>query len=151
MHHYGYTEFQADDPKQDGMNDMLGDLMGMMDMFNSHPPPVISSGYDDRYVRYDQQRADQELEDQQAVVCPSAIIVYSLRSRQWHQITIAGLGQIEWKKSALTELVLEPTQKNLIQALVSQHKDKRGNFVADFIDGKGQVSSLLFPMCLCVR
>jgi hypothetical protein len=73
-----------------------------------------------------------------------------MASKNWYEVTVALLQEVIWRTSALEGLVMERSQKEMIHALVVQHKDSRGHPIDDFIDGKGQVSSgRIYQSSLC--
>jgi hypothetical protein len=120
------------------MVDMLQGMFG-----GEGGTPVIVSGYDYRFVQYDCYSLEKDFDDLQAMLSPSAIVVYSITTRRWYRTTVGFLRDVQWRTSALDGLVLEQSTKDMIHALVAQHKDSRGHFLDDFIEGKGQVSSKL--------
>lgn len=103
--------------------------------------PIIINGYDDRFDQYDHHPPEKAFDNLQKLLGPSAIGVYSVSTRTWYQTTVGTLRDVQWRTSALDGLVLEQSTKDMIHALVAQHKDSRGKFLDDFIEGKGQVVS----------
>lgn len=61
---------------------------------------------------------------------------FSLESKSWHKFNIQDLGPISWDLEILGSLVLEPEEKKLLVALVSQHGHSEDTF-DDFVQGKG--------------
>jgi hypothetical protein len=140
VHHDGYNELREDNYKGQGDMEFLDPMIDMMGAWGQNSSsPVIISGYDDRFDQYDNHAIENSFEDLQAMLAPSTIALYSITTKYWYETTVDLLRDIQWKTMALDGLVLEQTTKDMILALVAQHKDSRGHFVDDFIEGKGQV------------
>ncbi|KAI3393464.1 hypothetical protein diail_4228 [Diaporthe ilicicola] len=58
---------------------------------------------------------------------------YSMNAKKFLELSVDNLTEIEWNTSCFEDLVLDPSTKKTVQALVSTHSQKRGSS-----DGKNQ-------------
>lgn len=74
-------------------------------------------------------------DDQFVLLLPPDIHGYNLHHKEWITLGVENIEPIPWDKRAFERLVLEPSTKGLIKALVSIHIETDKS--ADIISGKG--------------
>ena len=70
------------------------------------------------------------------LLLPRTINGFNMQSKKWEELELARISEVSWNKEAFESLVVEPTTKTLIGALVMQQLERqKGTFL---IAGKGQ-------------
>lgn len=69
--------------------------------------------------------------------CRSAVRGYCLQTKCWAEFEVDCISEIEWNTNAFKNLVIPPTRKRLLEALVRQQKGHKAEF-DDVVKGKGQ-------------
>ena len=89
--------------------------------------------------------ADDELLDEDYLICPGAVLGYALRSRKWVSLNVNNVEDIEDSGNGFDSLVLPEGHKDTLLALVQQSRGKnvtRGSRSErqhmDLIRGKGK-------------
>lgn len=77
------------------------------------------------------------LTDEQAMMTNATVRGYSFTNKRFLEFFVDKLSPIEWNTSCFDGLVLDPTIKKTVQALVSNHTRERPGF-DDIVKGKGQ-------------
>lgn len=100
--------------------------------------------YDDReeFVKYDEAPRDAEFDDDQLLLCPSAIQCYSLVYKSWYKCSVDKLQHVQWNKTAYDHLVLDKQLKRMVTNVLENHQKKIHKDVGDVINGKGNVSNI---------
>jgi hypothetical protein len=102
---------------------------------------------DDDYDEYDVLVGDlttgklAPLTDEQCLLASPLVRGYSLTEKKFLDFYVHGVSPIEWNTKCFEQLVLPDDQKELVQALVSEHTQRTTNPDAGFDDivkGKGQ-------------
>lgn len=65
--------------------------------------------------------------------CWYRVYGFSFKAKQWGQMDIDDIADIEWKDEAFNQLVLPPKQKQMVRALV----ENSGDSFQDIVEGKG--------------
>ncbi|RSM20636.1 hypothetical protein CDV31_000614 [Fusarium ambrosium] len=68
---------------------------------------------------------------------PSAIHGFDFTTKTWTTLQVDRVTDVTWNKRAFSQLVAPPETKELIQAVVSAHGERK-NMGLDIIEGKGQ-------------
>ena len=88
-----------------------------------------------------------EFTDEDYLMASPVVLGFSFSEKQWLEFSVAGVKDIKWNDNAWDSLVLEPSTKDLIQALVKSRKFSASQTIDDVIQGKGKglVSKLPVP------
>ncbi|KAL9633651.1 MAG: hypothetical protein Q9164_004573 [Protoblastenia rupestris] len=79
--------------------------------------------------------AQEPPQDPFILLLPSTINGFNMRNKKWEELEVAQISDVHWNKEAFESLVVEPSVKTIIKALVIQQlKLEKGT---DFIAGKG--------------
>ena len=70
------------------------------------------------------------------LLLPRTINGFNMQNKKWEELEVARMSEVSWNKEAFQSLVVEPTTKTLIKALVMQQLEKEKG--TDLIAGKGQ-------------
>ena len=70
------------------------------------------------------------------LLLPRTINGFNMQNKKWEELEVARISEVSWNKEAFETLVVEPTTKTLIKALVMQQLEKEKG--TDLIAGKGQ-------------
>ncbi|KAM0802505.1 hypothetical protein BDR22DRAFT_103168 [Usnea florida] len=70
------------------------------------------------------------------LLLPRTINGFNMQNKKWEELEVARISEVSWNKEAFESLVVEPTTKALIKALVMQQLEKEKG--TDLIAGKGQ-------------
>jgi hypothetical protein len=97
------------------------------------------------YLDYDN-ISPEKLTDEQALFCPSAVRCSDLQNLKSAVVAIADLNPIQWNRSALDQLVLDDSKKNIIRSLVENHSKEFSESTKDIIEGKGAVRETLHAL-----
>ncbi|KAI1498903.1 P-loop containing nucleoside triphosphate hydrolase protein [Biscogniauxia marginata] len=89
--------------------------------------PYIDSGRVvlDRKTFYEDHKLGQarvKLAHPKPWLCPPLTIGYSLSRKQWSQLLVDNIGDVDWNQSAWDELVLPDTEKLLLRSLITSHE-----------------------------
>ncbi|KAH7011098.1 hypothetical protein EDB80DRAFT_711244 [Ilyonectria destructans] len=88
-------------------------------------------------------RYDMELSDTHMIIMPPTIHGFILKQKNWSKLLVDNIDTVTWNKSAFDQLVLRPTIKEMIKALIMvrvQTRSGQQNFTwkrDDLIAGKG--------------
>lgn len=77
------------------------------------------------------------LTDEQCLLANAMVRGFSFAEKRWLDFFIDKLAPAGWNKNCFEQLVLPETQKDLVQALVSNHVQQRSSF-DDIVKGKGK-------------
>ena len=115
----------------------------MVDQQDFSIPGETAASLDSRlaFTSYDDQSPTIEFTPFQALLSPSAVECYCLKTRQWLTVSVMNLTEVEWNKTAFNQLVLQPRTKKLLGGLVKQHASSLKS-TSDFIKDKGKVRRL---------
>lgn len=81
---------------------------------------------------------DENLTDDNAVLCSAFVRGYSLNKRVWGHFNINLLKEVEWSTDAFQRLILRPESKKAIKALVMSFVDTPSSkIIPDLVQGKG--------------
>ncbi|KAK5656944.1 hypothetical protein OQA88_3466 [Cercophora sp. LCS_1] len=83
----------------------------------------------------------EKLSDEQAIRTNATVRGYSFTTKRFLEFFVDGLEPVKWNPDCFNELVIDPTVKETIRALVSTHiqnDDREGGGFDDIIKGKGQ-------------
>ena len=70
------------------------------------------------------------------LLLPRTVNGFNMHNKKWEELDVARISEVSWNKEAFESLVVEPTTKTLIKALVMQQlEEEKGT---DLIAGKGQ-------------
>ena len=70
------------------------------------------------------------------LLLPRTINGFNMQNKKWEKLEVARISEVSWNKEAFESLVVEPTTKTLIKALVMHQLEKEKG--TDLIAGKGQ-------------
>ena len=70
------------------------------------------------------------------LLLPRTINGFNMHNKKWEELEVARISEVSWNKEAFESLVVEPTTKILIKALVMHQLEKEKG--TDLIAGKGQ-------------
>ncbi|KAL3293147.1 AAA family ATPase [Colletotrichum asianum] len=79
-----------------------------------------------------------EFSDEEYLIASPVVLGFSFSEKLWLEFTVSGIKDIQWNESAYESLVLEPKQKDIVQALVESHKYHASKSIDDVIQGKGK-------------
>ncbi|KXX80661.1 ATPase family AAA domain-containing protein 3B [Madurella mycetomatis] len=79
----------------------------------------------------------EKLSDEDAILANATVRGYSFTAKRFLEFFADELSEIEWNTRCFDDLVLDPSVKKTVQALVSSHSQKRETF-DDIVKGKGQ-------------
>ena len=80
----------------------------------------------------------EKLTDEEAMLTNATVRGYSFSQKLFLEFFVDKLKPIEWNSNCFDSLVLDPSIKKTVQALVSTHTRKRENSFDDIVKGKGQ-------------
>ncbi|KAI1807947.1 P-loop containing nucleoside triphosphate hydrolase protein [Daldinia bambusicola] len=78
-----------------------------------------------------------KLSDENALIASATVRGFDFASKQFLEFSIDAVSPIEWNTRCFDELVLDPTTKKTVQAIVSMHSSNEESF-DDIVKGKGQ-------------
>ena len=78
-----------------------------------------------------------KLSDEDVMLTNATVRGYSFTVKRFLEFFVEDLADIEWNTRCFDDLVLDPSVKKTVQALVSTHSQKRETF-DDIVKGKGQ-------------
>ena len=85
-----------------------------------------------------------EFTDEEFMVCPSNIIVFSLKNQNWYSVDVTGLTPKIWKPEVLDRLVLDREKKDALTLIASTNSQAvQAAKSVDVIEGKGKGVVLL--------
>ena len=70
------------------------------------------------------------------LLLPPTMKGFNMQNKKWEELEVARISEVSWNKDAFESLVVEPSTKTLIKALVMQQLE--GEKGTDLIAGKGQ-------------
>ena len=73
--------------------------------------------------------------DNSLLVMPTTIMAHNFQEKEWRQVYVDRITDVEWNKQAFKDLVVEPDTKELVQALVTNQLNAKKS--TDFVAGKG--------------
>ncbi|KAJ8119707.1 hypothetical protein ONZ43_g3401 [Nemania bipapillata] len=83
-------------------------------------------------------------DDKFELLLPPSIKAFNMRKKKWYDLIPERVKDVEWNKEAFEKVVMDPTAKELIQALVSnQLAVEASTHGTDLIEGKGNGLILL--------
>ena len=100
---------------------------------------VVGTGLDPEHASFDDFPPAESFSDLHAQLCPSSVIGFAIKSREWFRISISRIKDVDWATDALEHLVLERRTKDMLVALVEQHRNNRDKVISDVIKSKGKV------------
>ncbi|KAK4224660.1 putative atpase aaa+ type core [Podospora fimiseda] len=100
--------------------------------------PVHGAGMDEDFAEFDDFPRDRPFTDRQAQLCPSSVLCYAIKSRAWYEVSLSKLKDVEWDKSGLGSLVIDPDTKKMLAGLVEQHRKNRVRGLSDIVQSKGK-------------
>jgi len=80
---------------------------------------------------------DRTLSDEEALLTNARVRGYSFSVKKFLEFSVEMLAPIRWNSNCFDSLVLDPSVKKTMQALVSVHSQERDSF-DDIVEGKGQ-------------
>lgn len=80
---------------------------------------------------------DRALSDEEALLTNARVRGYSFSVKKFLEFSVEMLAPIRWNSNCFDSLVLDPSVKKTMQALVSVHSQERDSF-DDIVEGKGQ-------------
>ncbi|KAH6618649.1 P-loop containing nucleoside triphosphate hydrolase protein [Boeremia exigua] len=73
------------------------------------------------------------------LLLPSKIKGFGFHNKKWSELNVEQIEDIEWNKNVFkSDLVMDRSKKELIEALVTVHLKRKANTKADFMTGKGE-------------
>ena len=100
-----------------------------------HPQDVFTQPLRDD-LGPDGMSAEEPPADPFLLLLPRTINGFNMQNKKWEELEVARISEVSWNKEAFESLVVEPTTKTLIKALVMQQLEKEKG--TDLIAGKGQ-------------
>ncbi|KAF5666353.1 AAA family ATPase [Fusarium heterosporum] len=79
-----------------------------------------------------------EFTDEEYLIASPVVLGFAFSEKQWLELAVSGVNDIEWNEKAWDSLVLEADTKELIKALVTSRKYHAANTIDDVIQGKGK-------------
>jgi hypothetical protein len=79
-----------------------------------------------------------QLTDEQCMLTVATVKCYGIESKKWDKLDLTKFHEISWSEKAFDSLVLDPSEKDLLLALVDRDEFKNSKPFDDFISGKGQ-------------
>jgi hypothetical protein len=87
---------------------------------------------------------DSDFGEEDFMICPTSITVYSLDNQEWCNIGVAHLKPKEWRPAAFDRLVLDQEKKDTLSRLVKTNSLRvQSKKSVDIVEGKGQGIVLL--------
>ncbi|KAF4966575.1 hypothetical protein FSARC_5817 [Fusarium sarcochroum] len=81
---------------------------------------------------------DLEFTDEEYLIASPVVLGFAFSEKQWLELAVSGVNDIQWNEKAWDSLVLEDGTKDLIKALVKSRKYHAANTIDDVIQGKGK-------------
>jgi len=78
-----------------------------------------------------------ELTDEQCLICTPIVLGFCFGLKEWGGFALDRLEPVQWSDEPFNSLVLSPSHKKLIHALVKQQELRASTF-DDFVQGKGK-------------
>ncbi|OAA70388.1 ATPase, AAA-type, core [Cordyceps fumosorosea ARSEF 2679] len=78
------------------------------------------------------------LTDEDYILASPVVLGFAFAEKQWLEFSVANISEVKWNDQAWDSLVLEPTTKDLIKALVTSRRNHASRTVDDVIQGKGK-------------
>ncbi|POR34752.1 ATPase family AAA domain-containing protein 3B [Tolypocladium paradoxum] len=82
--------------------------------------------------------AQPDLSEEDCLIASPVVFGFAFSEKQWLEFSVSGVKDIKWNEKAWESLVLEPSTKDLIQALVQSRKYHAAQTIDDVIQGKGK-------------
>ncbi|KAG9496850.1 hypothetical protein J7337_011638 [Fusarium musae] len=76
--------------------------------------------------------------DEDYLIASPVVLGFSFSEKQWLELAVSCVNEIQWNEKAWDSLVLEDGTKDLIKALVKSRKYHAANTIDDVIQGKGK-------------
>lgn len=76
--------------------------------------------------------------EEDLLVANSLIVGFSFTEKLWLEFAVSKVGEIVWNEDAFDSLILPPSQKSIVKALVSSHAFHPSRSIDDIIAGKGK-------------
>ncbi|KAJ4257572.1 hypothetical protein NW762_008697 [Fusarium torreyae] len=81
---------------------------------------------------------DHDFTDEEYLIASPVVLGFAFSEKQWLELAVSGVKEIEWNEQAWDSLVLRRGTKDLIKALVTSRKYHAANTIDDVIQGKGK-------------
>ena len=78
---------------------------------------------------------EEKFTDEDYLLASPVVLGFSFQHKQWVELDVAGLRDIEFSEGAFESLVLPDDQKEVVRALVESHIRKDGKNITDVIQG----------------
>jgi SpoVK/Ycf46/Vps4 family AAA+-type ATPase len=76
--------------------------------------------------------------DEEYLIASPVVLGFAFTEKLWLEFTVSGVEEIAWNEQAYESLVLEPSTKEIVKALVESHKYHATESIDDVIQGKGK-------------
>lgn len=76
--------------------------------------------------------------EKEYVVASPVLFGFSFSEKQWLEMSVSGMQEIDWDEDAFDSLVIPPPEKVIIKALVESHAHSARRNIDDVIQGKGR-------------
>jgi hypothetical protein len=81
---------------------------------------------------------DAKFIDEDFIICPASIIVFSLDTHEWCSVSVANLKPNEWRPATFDRLVLDYEKKDILARLAKTNSQRvQSKKSVDIIEGKG--------------
>jgi len=79
-----------------------------------------------------------EFTDEELLTASPVVFGFAFSEKLWVEFSLGDVRDIEWNEGAFESLMLPPSQKSIVKALVESHKVHAAKTIDDVIQGKGK-------------
>jgi DNA replication protein DnaC len=85
------------------------------------------------------------LTDEQCMLTVPTVKCFNIETKKWDKLDVTKFHDIPWSERVFDNLVLDPSEKDLLLALIDRDEFKNSKGFDDFISGKGK--GLIMLLC----
>jgi hypothetical protein len=102
---------------------------------------VDENGKEHRVEKLDK-FSKQGFTDEELLIASPVVLGFALGEKAFLEFSVSSIKEIEWNAGAFESLVLPPSQKSIVKALVQAHKYEAARTIDDVVQGKVSLSLL---------
>ena len=84
-----------------------------------------------------QEEGKLDFTDEELILASPVVLGFAFQDKSWLELSVSGIGEVQWNNGAFESLVLPANQKRIVKALVSSHKFHPSKNLDDIIAKKG--------------
>ncbi|KAI9693169.1 MAG: hypothetical protein M1822_005165 [Bathelium mastoideum] len=83
-------------------------------------------------------KAQRQFTEEELLIASPVVLGFAFSEKLWLEFSLGGVRDIEWDEHAFDALVMPPSHKRIVKALVESHKFHAAKTIDDVIQGKGK-------------